>query len=92
MRRALIGAIASLMAGWTLTVTGQAQDFQKTYPIVPDAKVRIRSISGEVRIQSYDGQNVTVAGFKTGRNRDRVEILDHSAENRIDLPMQGITT
>jgi hypothetical protein len=60
-------------------------DFQRTYTIAPGSQIRIWTISGNIKIQGYDGQSVFVEGFTVGRDRDRVEILDTSGPNRIDL-------
>jgi hypothetical protein len=60
-------------------------DFQRTYTIAPGSQIRIWTISGDIKVQGYDGQNIVVEGFTVGRDRDRVEILDMSGPNRIDL-------
>ena len=64
---------------------GSSADFQRTYTIAPGSQIRIWTISGDVKIQGHDGQDVIVEGFTVGRDRDRVEILDTSGPNRIDL-------
>ena len=62
-----------------------AAHFQRTYTIAPGSQIRIWTISGDVKVQGYDGQDVVVEGFTVGRDRERVEILDTSGPNRIDL-------
>jgi hypothetical protein len=64
---------------------GSSADFQRTYTIVPGSQIRIWTISGNIKVQGYDGQNVVVEGFTVGRDRDSVEILDTSGPNRVDL-------
>jgi len=64
---------------------GSSADFQRTYTIAPGSQIRIWTLSGNITVQGYDGQNVVVEGFAVGRDRDRVEILDTSGPNRIDL-------
>ncbi len=81
-------AIAALFAGLMCGVAAMAQDYQKSYSLAPDGTIRIRSISGEVRVQGYDGNKVEVEGFKVGRDRDRVEIVDRSTDNRIDMDVR----
>jgi len=64
---------------------GSSADFQRTYTIAPGSQIRIWTISGDVVIQGYDGQDIVVTGFTVGRDRDRVQILDTSGPDRIDL-------
>ena len=64
---------------------GSSADFQRTYTIAPGSQIRIWTISGDITIQGYNGQNVVVEGFTVGRDRDQVEILDTSGPDRIDL-------
>jgi DUF4097 and DUF4098 domain-containing protein YvlB len=65
-----------------------AQDFQKSYSLAPESSIRIRNISGEVSVSGYDGASVIVEGIKTGRQRDRVEIVDRSSELRVDVDVR----
>ncbi len=89
MRRNALGtAVATLAAGLLFTVIAPAQDFQRTYTVAPDGIIRIRSISGEVTVQGYDGPTVIVEGFRVGRNRDRVEVVDRSSDNRVDVDVR----
>jgi DUF4097 and DUF4098 domain-containing protein YvlB len=81
-------AAAALSALWCFGVTALAQDFQKTYAMSPDSSIRIRSISGEVRIQGYDGAKIEIDGFKIVRNCDRVEIVDRSTASQIDVDVR----
>jgi DUF4097 and DUF4098 domain-containing protein YvlB len=83
-----LAALAALSAMWIFGATGLAQDFQKTYSMQPDSSIRIRSISGEVRIQGYDGARIEIEGFKIIRNCDRVEIVDRSTESQIDVDVR----
>ena len=83
--RAIVISVATLMAGLIFGEFGRAQDFQKSYRISAEGQVRIWTISGEIAIQGYDGSEIVVEGIKSGRDRDRVEILDNSGENRIDV-------
>jgi DUF4097 and DUF4098 domain-containing protein YvlB len=87
-KNVLFMALAALTAVWIFGVAGLAQDFQKTYSMSPDSSIRIRSISGEVRIQGYDGTKIEIEGFKIVRNCDRVEIVDRSTESQIDVDVR----
>jgi DUF4097 and DUF4098 domain-containing protein YvlB len=77
--------IAALMVVMMFGVVGLAQDFQRTYKLPANASIRIRTVSGEVKVVGYDGSSVEVEGFKVGRDRDRVEILDTSGADRVDV-------
>jgi DUF4097 and DUF4098 domain-containing protein YvlB len=77
--------LLALSAALLFGVTGMAQDFQRTYKIAPDGSIRIVTVSGDVRVQGYDGSEVVAEGFRVGRDRDRVEILDRSAADHVDL-------
>lgn len=84
MRRGFLGAAAMsicLLAG----SNAAAQDFQRSYSIGQGGHIRIRNISGDIKVTAYSGRDVVVAGYKTGRDRDVVEIEDSSADDRIDL-------
>jgi len=82
---ALAIGFAALLAGLFCGVAGLAQDFQQAYTLPRDGTIRVRSISGEITVLGYDGQTVVVKGFRVGRDRDRVEITDKSAGDRIDV-------
>jgi DUF4097 and DUF4098 domain-containing protein YvlB len=81
-------ACASILGFLALGAAGEAQDFQKTYTLPADGILRIRSISGDVRIQGYDGTGIVVEGIKVGRTREKVEIVDRSGENRVDIDVK----
>jgi hypothetical protein len=73
----------ALMCG--LSLTAFAQDFVKTYPLGPDGSISITNISGNVKVTGTDGGGVVVMGFKEGRDREMVDILDRSSANRVDV-------
>ncbi|MGD0307706.1 MAG: DUF4097 family beta strand repeat-containing protein [Acidobacteriota bacterium] len=77
--------LLALSAALLFGVTGVAQDFQRTYKIAPEGSIRIATISGDVRVQGYDGSEVVAEGFRVGRDRERVEILDRSGTDHVDL-------
>ncbi len=89
MRKDALGMAAAALAGLlALGAAAPAQDFQHSYTVAPDGIIRIRSISGEVKVQGHDGKDVIVEGFKVGRDRDRVEVVDRSSENRVDVDVR----
>ncbi|MBV9960127.1 MAG: DUF4097 family beta strand repeat protein [Acidobacteria bacterium] len=63
----------------------RAQEFQHSYKLAPGGSLSIRNVSGDVNITGYDGDVVTVSGFKEGRDRDMVEVEDRSSGNSISL-------
>ena len=63
----------------------KAQDFQKSYKLAAGGSISVKNVSGDVAISGYDGDVVVVNGFKEGRDRDQVEIVDRSAGNRVDV-------
>lgn len=77
-----VGALAAMVI---LSVGSLAQDFHRTYKLPANGTIRIRTVSGDVKILGYDGSSIVVEGFKVGRDRDRVEILDMGSADRIDL-------
>ncbi len=85
MKKAFGVASLVVIAGMISGIPGLAQDFQRSYAIAADGEIRIWTISGNIAIQGYDGAGIEVMGFKTGRDRDRVEIEDNSSANRIDV-------
>jgi DUF4097 and DUF4098 domain-containing protein YvlB len=62
-----------------------AQDFQKTYPLTNGGTVSIKNVSGDVNIKGYDGTGVSVAVYKEGPDRDKVDVEDLSNGNMVDL-------
>ncbi len=62
-----------------------AQDFQKSYRLAPGGSINIRNVSGDITVRGYDGDAVTVNGFKEGRDQDKVEIEDKSGADNIDV-------
>jgi DUF4097 and DUF4098 domain-containing protein YvlB len=89
MKNRALGLAYALM--WMASVAGTtalAQEFQKSYDLRQDGAIRIRTISGDIKIQGYDGTKVIVEGFKQGRNCDGVDVVDRSAEDRIDVDVR----
>ena len=62
-----------------------AQDFQKSYRLAQGNRVSIKNVSGDVIVKGYDGDAVTIRGFKEGRDRDKLEVEDLSDGNHIDI-------
>ena len=62
-----------------------AQEFQQSYRIRPGGAVSIRNVSGDVNVTGYEGDAITVSGFKEGRDRELVSVEDLSSADRVDL-------
>ncbi len=65
-----------------------AQDFQKSYRLVQGSRVSVKNVSGDVIVKGYDGDAVTVRGFKEGRDRDKLEVEDLSDGNHVDISVR----
>ena len=70
---------------WGLAGAAAAQDFQQSYRLGAGASVNVQTVSGDVRVTGYDGDAITVAGYKEGRDLQMVEIEDRSSGNRVDV-------
>ena len=62
----------SILTVWLIPASIKAQDFQRTYPIDPGGQIRIRNISGDVKVSAYGGNLVEVTAFKEGLDRDKI--------------------
>ena len=81
IRMGLVVALVALgAAGWAA-----AQDFQRTYAISAGGHIRIGNISGDVKVTGYDGDSIIVNAYKSGPDRDRVQIEDTSGSDRLEL-------
>jgi hypothetical protein len=81
-------AIASAVLSLLFAATAAAQDFQKSYRLAAGGQIHVGNISGDVVVTGYDGDAVTVKGFKEGRDSDRISIEDRSGEGRVEIGVQ----
>jgi DUF4097 and DUF4098 domain-containing protein YvlB len=63
----------------------RAQEFQHSYKLAAGGSLSIKNVSGDVSITGYNGDVVTVNGFKEGRDREMVEVEDRSSDSHIDI-------
>jgi DUF4097 and DUF4098 domain-containing protein YvlB len=77
--------MASALLCFVAATTALAQDFQQSYRIGAGGSVSIRNVSGDVTVTGYDGDAITVNGFKEGADRDQVTVEDLSGSDRVDL-------
>lgn len=67
------------------SAVAMAQDYTRTYTLPSEGVISVKSISGDVKVTGYEGEVVSVKAYKEGRDRDKVEVLDKSSSNRVDL-------
>lgn len=79
----LAAALCLLLSAFA--AQGAAQEFQKSYRLGEGGVINIRNVSGDINIRGYDGDVVTVSGFKEGRDQDKVDIEDTSGGNNISI-------
>lgn len=60
-------------------------DFSREFAAKENALVRIKNSSGDIRVRGTDANRIVVRGIKEGRDRDRLEVIDKSGDDRIDL-------
>ncbi|HEX6183927.1 MAG TPA: DUF4097 family beta strand repeat-containing protein [Pyrinomonadaceae bacterium] len=77
-----VGAVAFCLA---TAVGASAQDFQRSYNLGNGAEVEIANVSGDIELKGYDGSALVVNAYKTGRDRDQVEVEDESTPGRVSL-------
>jgi hypothetical protein len=62
-----------------------AADFQKTYEDAANRRITIFTLHGDIKLSGYDGKNIDISAVKKGPDSDRVEILDVSIGNQINI-------
>ncbi len=86
MRRSKIFNFAGALALLALAAAGAAaQDFQRSYNLAAGGAVEIVNVSGDVELKGYDGSALVVNAYRTGRDRDMVEVEDNSTPGRVSL-------
>jgi hypothetical protein len=81
-------AVGLIWLGSIAVFSAAAQDFQKSYDLRPEASVRIQTVSGNIKMLGYDGSRIVIEGMKSGRNCEGVEVVDRSAEDKIDISVR----
>jgi DUF4097 and DUF4098 domain-containing protein YvlB len=88
MKRILMSLLAAAACLTVLALSATAQDFSKSYALTAGGTVRIANVSGDVKVTGTDGTSVEVKAFKTGRDKDKVEVEDLSAGNGVELKVR----
>ena len=81
LRALALSTVFLVMTGLSVS----AQDFARTFTLGPDGTVNIKNISGDVAVTGYEGEVIVVKGFREGRDRDKVQVVDNSSANSIDI-------
>jgi DUF4097 and DUF4098 domain-containing protein YvlB len=84
-RRILLNFVGAVVFCLAATAGASAQDFQRSYNVGDGGAVQIANVSGDIELKGYDGSALVVNAFKTGRDRDQVEIEDTSTPERVSL-------
>ena len=86
MRGRKIFNFAGALALVVLAAAGTAaQDFQRSYNLGAGGEVQIANVSGNIELKGYEGSALVVSAYKTGRDRDMVEVEDTSTQGRVSL-------
>jgi hypothetical protein len=84
MRGLIIIAAAAVCAA-AAAGTASAQDFKQSYDLGPGGRVVVTNMSGNVTLEGYDGSSIVVTGTKTGRDRDKVTVVDTSSSGSVEI-------
>jgi DUF4097 and DUF4098 domain-containing protein YvlB len=84
-RRTIFNFVGAFVLCALAAAGASAQDFQRTYNLGEGGSVEIANVSGDVNLTGYEGSAVVVNAYKTGRDRDMVEVEDESTQGRIVL-------
>ena len=86
MGRRTLFNFAGALALLVLAAAGAAaQDFQKSYNLAAGGEVEIANVSGDIELKGYEGSALVVNAYKTGRDRDLVEVEDMSTVGHVSL-------
>lgn len=90
MRRTLqhLFAAALLVCLPAFAGTVWAQEFQRTYTLAAGGTLVVENVAGGVSVVGYDGDVVSVSGFKEGRDPDKVEVVDRSSAGSVRLGVE----
>jgi hypothetical protein len=77
-----VGVIYTLLI---ISIGAQAQDFQRSYLIAAGGRIRVRNISGDIKVLGYNGNSILVNGRKEGPDAAKIEIEDASKGDLLEL-------
>ncbi len=88
MQKILVHLCLAVFCVVLLPYFASAQNFQQTYKLRAGGSIRIKNVSGDIKVTGYDGDSVTVTGTKKGKNPDQVEIVDKSSDGAVDVGVE----
>jgi len=84
-RRLISNFVGAAVLCLAAAAVASAQDFQKSYNLGTGGTVHIANVSGDIELKGYDGGALVVNAYRTGRDRDVVEVEDTSTQGRVQL-------
>jgi len=88
MQKILARVCLAVFCVLLLPYFASAQNFQQSYKLRAGGTVKIKNVSGDIKVTGYDGDSVTVTGTKKGKNPEQVEIVDRSSEGAVDIGVE----
>lgn len=83
--RTILNMVAAAFVCLAAAAGASAQDFQRSYNLGEGGAVHIANVSGDIELKGHDGGSVVVSAYKTGRDREMVEVEDDSTQGRVVL-------
>ena len=80
MRKCMVGVAIVFSLQMTF-----AQDFRKSYNVSAGGQIVIWNYQGDIKVEGYEGDSIEIVANKKGPDRDLIEIIDSSYEERIDV-------
>ncbi len=65
-----------------------ADDFKKTYPLKAGGQIFIENVLGDIRVKAFKGDGIEVVGSQKGKDGEKVDIVDTSYGNRIEIRLR----
>jgi|HubBroStandDraft_6_1064221.scaffolds.fasta_scaffold141917_2 DUF4097 and DUF4098 domain-containing protein YvlB len=77
--------LSTLVLLLSISVLASAQDFQRSYPVSSGGSINIKNVSGNITITGSNTAEVTVSGFKEGRDAALISVEDSSTGNAVNV-------
>lgn len=87
IRKTVVGLFCIIATGIPLKA---AQNFERSYPLVPGRHITIDNKMGDIKVTGYDGKDIKVAALKEGPDKEGIQIIDKRFGPRVVLfPMSS---